>query len=51
MQDIITQTKETMDERSQQRLAISLANYVSNALLVCLGPQSRKLMLQKFFST
>jgi len=51
VQDKIAQTKETMDEPSQQRLAPSLANYVSNALLVCLGPQGKQLVLQKFFST
>jgi hypothetical protein len=51
VQDKIAQTKETMNEPSQQRLAPSLANYVSNALIVCLGPQGKKLVLQKFFST
>ncbi len=51
VQEKIAQTKETMDERSQQRLATNLEDYVSNAFLVCLGPQSKKLVLQKFFST
>jgi len=50
VQDRIVQTKETMDERSQRRLTISLTNYVSNALLICLRLQSRKLMLKKYFS-
>jgi hypothetical protein len=40
-----------MDEQSQQILAISLANYVSNGLLVYLGPQIKKLVLQNFLST
>jgi len=51
VEDKIVQTKEAMDEHSQQRLAASLVDYVSNALLVCHGPQSKKLVLQKFFST
>jgi hypothetical protein len=36
VQNKIVQTKETMDKRSQQRLASSLVDYVSNALLICL---------------
>jgi hypothetical protein len=49
VQDKIAQMKETMDEQLQQRLVTSLVDYVSNALLISLGPQSRKLVLQKFF--
>lgn len=37
-----------MDERSQRKLATNLIDYVSNALLICPKPQSKK--LQKSFS-
>jgi hypothetical protein len=45
VQNKIAQIEEIMDEQSQQRLAANLGNFVSNALFVCLGPQSKKLML------
>jgi hypothetical protein len=45
MQDRIAQTKETMDEQSQQRLVTNFANYVSNALLVCPRLQNKKCVL------
>jgi hypothetical protein len=37
-----------MDEWSQRKLATNFIDYVSNALLICPKPQSKKLVLQKF---
>jgi hypothetical protein len=51
VQKKFVQIEEIMDEWWQWRLATSFANYVSIALLVCLGPQNMKFVLQIFLST
>lgn len=42
--------EQIMSKREQRHLATIIANFISKALMVCFGPKSRKLVMEKTLS-